>query len=1593
MSNKLHCKLKFNDLIISSFILLSLLSFILSQDPYIRVNSNISDNQDKPAIIVNKNKNQFIIFWQSYTDGDLNFDVYGKIFDINGKSITGDTLINNFIQSGDQSETKAGFLNEDKIIVVWHSNYNGGYKIQGRFIDSKFSTNNSEFQIDSPNDNNNKLNVSLILLSNERFIVIYNYEINSKFDLYGAVYNSNQEILKTNFKINIRAALHNFLNPSCAEFSDNTFVIVYPSNNETSTNLDIYAKIFDSNYNCIKDEFKINTNLANDQNWPIITLGPKNEVFIAFESNYSYQWDIQYIIYNKDFSQILIKEDNLNSDQTGGRGRPFISKIDQDNNLICWNGGCSGCTAGNISCRIVDFQGNFVTADLSVTKESSKAKRNFRFSNFDSQQFIFTFPYTDYSGGVLKDIYLDMNYFYQRVNTVPTDDLIKPFTISLNNGGFLILWLCEKCSGSSNTIRFKTISQNGTALTSDMDIGTIKTIDTNDFSAISLVNGNIFLVWDSYRDTTYLKDIYGSIRDVTGKIIKSKFQIPLSIDNDQSVPKIATNKNGLNLVIWNVYNPSQNQNSVYGRFFNDSGETIGDERNIVNTNIQQKSNLCYIGNDKFLVLYDNLNNSFNNVYGIIVSNTVNSIDIGIIIDKDLSNNYINAGCALIGQNRIAIIFNANNQVYYKIYNSIDNSIFKEQTIIDASINPKNNPSIINLITGGFVIGWEESDTDGSGLGVFYKSFDDDGLQSIQKTLANTFTYKDQKQISLAQLTDKSIVIVFSSYGDGDKNGIFYDFIINCPSNRFIDSIYNNRCSVCDSPCSTCKGTAKFCTSCIDGYYSLEPNQNNCVNTPIPSNYLQNPTPSNRYYLKCSDMCSTCINVINNCQTCKSLTAKLVEISIGLINCLEDTSGYFLPSNLNYYKKCPINCSTCTSETNCNSCSTGFFLAEVSPNNINCISSLDEYYKSSNSTFFQKCSSPCLKCIGSSINCSKCDSNNYLAQIDNSNFNCINDITGYYLENSSYYIKCPSSCKTCTSANYCTSCSLNYYLIDNNVGNRICLDNTSGYYLPINGVIYKKCSSICQNCANYDNNCISCENTKKLAESSRNSLTKTCISNFEGYYLDPQSPTQFYKICSENCKTCENSQNNCKTCNLGFYIALTASNSFECIDNITNFFLVPGQNYFQKCAEKCATCIDASKCLSCNTNKFYISIKNTSECIQGCPEGYWQNFLEKNCQLCDPSCKKCLDNTKNCLTCSEGYFPLKENKSLCFKECPYDYKFNDIEKYCERACISNCKTCTDSINCIECNENYYLIASSNNLNNCVANCPDGFYNDKVSLKCQTCPRNCKTCINVEQCLSCKNEYFFQEENKLCLNNCPIRYYSQVIINDNNKINESKNICKKCKPECFVCTGSQDNCLSCEQGYFYYAIGKECLVDCPQGFYKNFITNQCQICDLSCLECVGNLVNDCIKCNEIEGLKLNNGLCIKDSQSIKLLCPLGFIEIDKNCIAYKTCIQNFSAYIPRIFSIDIDDFIIEIDLTLKNECKMFWNRISIKWDKDNPFYNNSKFSKDLKILSIKSEILKEGNFNFIIRLFFDTFQIVNLTVNSKFQVDKVSNLLTR
>lgn len=519
--------------------------------------------------------------------------------------------------------------------------------------------------------------------------------------------------------------------------------------------------------------------------------------------------------------------------------------------------------------------------------------------------------------------------------------------------------------------------------------------------------------------------------------------------------------------------------------------------------------------------------------------------------------------------------------------------------------------------------------------------------------------------------------------------------------------------------------------------------------------------------------------------------------------------------------------------------------------------------------------------------------------------CISCEMGYYLDKSSgneckdsYLIPIFHNCKESEDGETCAACNEDYFFALNgecvNTKNckksqkrfSFCEECEEGFYLLKNGLF---CSSS-PNCFYGDREtgeCTDCENGFYLdlkdhqCKSNReNNQFKNCKKGGEkcqectyNYFLGED------KLCSSS-KNCSKSdeEGTCTKCSEGFYLS----------------------SYDRKCSEV-ENCLKVDYKNECNECEGYLLLNNT-KCV---PVDDWEISKFLNCKNMD---KKGF----NCAECKQNYF-LNQKNNFCvlnkymknFKNCA---KSDISGEYCEECedgfyLGSEDKLCTTTFGCASskndvCEKCRYSFCL-NGENKCIPN--NNYLENPLYYKCL------KTNKGETQCILCEEGYFLQNgkcvdslnckerPNGACIkcnkNYCLSNVYGCVSNNnpncercDNKDINkctgcasgyyldESKNICKKCKNGCSTCSNEKD-CGSCDIGYYikkletkngsYDAECGSCLdgckkcydsnscISCKEGYYpikgnekeENLI---CKECSYGCLECTGN--TQCSKCDE-------------------------------------------------------------------------------------------------------------------------------------------------
>ncbi|CAD8148962.1 unnamed protein product [Paramecium octaurelia] len=374
---------------------------------------------------------------------------------------------------------------------------------------------------------------------------------------------------------------------------------------------------------------------------------------------------------------------------------------------------------------------------------------------------------------------------------------------------------------------------------------------------------------------------------------------------------------------------------------------------------------------------------------------------------------------------------------------------------------------------------------------------------------------------------------------------------------------------------------------------------------------------------------------------------------------------------------------------------------------------------------------------------------------------------------------------------------------------------------------------------------------------------------QGYYYDQNLHS--CSLCISGCYQCTNSYycDSCSPKHIQIHGQCYCQVTFELSNTCT-------QQY--PCQQGCLACgfeisknskNKLQKCLACDdSNHYWLNINQCS-----CLEGYYME--NKICQPCSEICKACIYSPKYCTKCDSSLNRIL-NHSIC--ECRQGYYSEEPFLECFK-CDSTCKTCQIKPNiCIRCFPDQFRNILRNQ---CV--CKDGYFDQGTEI-CSECDQKCKTCSDINTCLSCYSE----QNRKLNLLN------TQCICEQGYYEIENSLACAPCHPSCEYCLNSplitmcsrcpitrepsqNDTVFSCncKRGY-YESNMKECL-SC-----KNYINPPIShYCYTNCGDKIVQWNEDCDDGNDYSKDECNQ--CIfSHSYCFNPLCTQCEMGQCRNCI---------------------------------------------------------------------------------------------------------------
>jgi len=262
------------------------------------------------------------------------------------------------------------------------------------------------------------------------------------------------------------------------------------------------------------------------------------------------------------------------------------------------------------------------------------------------------------------------------------------------------------------------------------------------------------------------------------------FQVNTTEYHNQRRPDIATLDDNTYVVAWVSRNQDGSSDGVYAQLFDTAGNKLGKEVQVNSTTegSQGQPSITSLSDGGYIIAW---RSGIFNDDGWILDKGQDGSGTGIITQRfDSDNNPV--GSEIIVNTHTdnlqftprieglldgghVIVWASKYQdgdgygVYAQQYDAFGNKINQEFLVNDTVIGNQGLPDITSLNNGGYVITWQAEEHISSKSDVYTKVFNSDGVAQTNEFQVNTYTEGNQRESSIATLSNGDFVISWHSY--------------------------------------------------------------------------------------------------------------------------------------------------------------------------------------------------------------------------------------------------------------------------------------------------------------------------------------------------------------------------------------------------------------------------------------------------------------------------------------------------------------------------------------------------------------------------------------------------------------------------------------------------------------------------------------------------------------------------------------------------------------------------------------------------------------------------------------------------------------
>ena len=399
-----------------------------------------------------------------------------------------------------------------------------------------FDRDGKEFQINTYTTGN-QLNPSVSGINGGGFVVVWESyaQDGSLFGVYGQTFDDagdpdSDEFLVTEYTTRDQRR------PDVAGLTDGNFVVVWSSNQRDGSGDGVFGQIFDSTGEPQSDEdFRVNTYTTGGQNYPRVAALPDGFV-VVWQSEKQDGSDLG--IFGQRFTSAAAvsgSEFRVNTYTTGAQRNAAVVSDPTGTFTVLW-------TSSPASGTGQDGSGAGIFAQR--------------------------YKITGAANG---------NEF--QVNTITTQDQVRPEAVPWNNGGFVAAWESrglEPGAESTDGIAAQRRNPDGSMVAAEFQVNEYTTSFQEDVAIASFPGSDMLVVWESHggdagtvtpAEPTNGDGVFAHRLSPAGTVVGDDFQVNTYTTNAQQDPRVAALQGGRYVAVWESDLQDGSLGGIFGQMY------------------------------------------------------------------------------------------------------------------------------------------------------------------------------------------------------------------------------------------------------------------------------------------------------------------------------------------------------------------------------------------------------------------------------------------------------------------------------------------------------------------------------------------------------------------------------------------------------------------------------------------------------------------------------------------------------------------------------------------------------------------------------------------------------------------------------------------------------------------------------------------------------------------------------------------------------------------------------------------------------------------------------------------------------------------